>query len=1207
MWKYAIKSGLQPGFCLCSDRRNPGTTSPIFCWVRPRIRAAHFFLSISFALLGGLAGCSGGSGNSGGGTTSPAPVVTSVSPSAIPAGSATFTLSVTGSNFQPQAVVNWNANALATTYTSSSALSAAVPANLIATASVANIAVTNPDGQTSAKGAGSQEVSITNPAPTVSSVVPQSLYAGSADTAFSVIGTGFIPSSVVMAGSTALTTTFASANQLTAIAPASLLASAGTLSLSVSNPAPGGGNSNSISVTLVQPPPELDSLSPSIATVGSSVSVTLTGKFFTPTSVLYVNSFYAAATTYVSTTSIQGTIPASVLTNTGDVTIAVRDPASQNHSSNALSLELVNPVPMLSSISPTSVTAGAPNFALTLTGSNFVSSSTVLINGTPVQPNLSPSTTSAWVSVPASAVSAVGTVTVAISNPAPGGGTSAVQTLNVISGSNRIRTMNGSAADLGWDSAHNLLIASTLSGSADNPNSIVTIDPAQGTVITAQPLPGQPAGISVTDDGSFVYVTLPTTGQIERLTLPSLTPDITFALGNDSFGNPYTSNYVAAAPKAPHTVAISRNSTSGGAIGGVVIYDDGVARSTIAYPTGFDNVYGTLTWGSDATTLYGTNPAISTANEDIFSVNGSGVTLSNNLSGALGEFVIDLAFDAPTSRLVDGYGNVVSAATGQTVGRLQVQNTITYEENPFAIDTTQRVAFFLNDNAFYFNESPNGTYIEAFSLDRFNYINSLLLYGLNGGSKIIRWGTSGLAINASSQIYLIDGSFVASSGVSSPVGDYIAASPTLTSVSPATVSVGSPDVQVTLTGRDFTDASLVTWNNQTLLVDSVTDTQLVVAIPGSALTDAVASGIIVTNGPGSGSSNPVAFTVLPNLGATTQISAIDVSGQDLVWDDARDLLYVAVPASDPEFPNTIAVIDPTKPSINRTISVADGPTALSLSDDGQFLYSGFSGQAIVQRYALPAVSLDLTVPISAGVSSNGIGTVQSCSFPVEVKVAPGSPHSIAVTEGNDGIDPRGCGGVAIYDDTTPRPDVLTYGQGDFTTLAWGADGTTLFGQSDSGVDPQTLSALAVSPSGVTFARGLNSGGLGTAVHYDAGTKLLYSDSGVITNPVGPTQVGVFSAGGIVVTDSNLNRAFVLTNTQANNNNGTSTSYTLDIFNLNTRALLNSIVIPDVLGFPTRMARWGSNGLVLVTIGEPTTNGPPGTLYILQGSSISGTQ
>jgi hypothetical protein len=1172
-----------------------------FSSVPPRIWVPHFFLMLTFTLFA-ISGCSGGSGNSGGGTKSLAPAVTSVSPSSLPAGSTAFTLNVTGSSFQPQAVVSWNATALATTYIGSSSLSAAVPANLAATGSIANITVTNPDGQTTTGGTASQ-VTITNPLPTLIAVGPQSIYAGSQDTTFTFTGTNFLSSTVVMDGSTALTTTFVSGTQLTAVAPAALLASAGTLNFTVSNPAPGGGSSQSVSVTLRQPPAQLASLSPTSGTVGSSsVNVTLTGSYFTSSAVVYINNFTAAATTYVSATSIMFTIPAQELTYTGNLAITVKDPASQNYPSNGLTFQVVNPVPVLSSISPGSVTAGAPSFTLTLTGSSFVSTATVLINGVATQPNSYPSTNTASVLIPASAVSAVGTVQVAISNPAPGGGSSASQTLNVISANNRIRTLDLSAADLGWDSAHNLLIATTLSGSANNPSSIVAIDPLQGKVITAQTLSSQPAGISVTYDSSYVYVTLPSAGQVERFTLPSLTPDITFALGNDGNGNPYTTSLVAAAPGESHTVAISRNSNST-VPGGVAIYDDGVARSNIAVPTGFDNFYGTLTWGSDATALYGTNPAISTANIDIFSVNSSGVMLTSNQDGALGEFVRDLAFDTKTGRLVDGYGNAVSAATGHYAGQYQVQNTISYEENPFALDSAQRVVFYLNVEGFYTGNQPGGTYIQAFNLDQFNYMNSMLVYGLSGGSTIIRWGSSGLAINGSSQIYLIDGSFVAPTGISSAVGGYVAPSPTLTSVSPASVTAGSPDVHVTLTGRDFTAASAVTWNNQTLPIDSVADTQIVVTISASLLTNAVASGITVTNGPGSGTSNSLGFTVLPNLGSGAQISVLDISGKDLVWDSARNLLYVAVPVSDPTFPNTIAVIDPTKPAINQTVPIADAPTALSLSDNGQYLYSAFSGQAIVQRYALPSFSLDLTIPTGAGYSADVAGTVGSCTFPIDVKAAPGAPETIAVTQGNVEYDPSGCGGLAIYDNATPRPDTIPWPSAEFTSLAWGADATALFGQADPCCTNQGLFGVPVSSFGVSAVNALNSGYLGSRVYYDSGTKLLYSDSGVITNPVGPAQVGTFSVGGIVVTDSTLNRAFVLTPSGTSNYGLYSTSYTLDIFNLNTQVLVNSIVIPDVLGYPTRMARWGSNGLVFVTTGVPYSSGSAGVLYLLQGSSI----
>jgi hypothetical protein len=157
-----------------------------------RIRVSHFFLLSLFGLSAILGGCSDGSGNPGGGESqpkTPPPIVTGISPSSVPVGSPAFTLSITGSNFQPQAVVNWNATSLATTYTTASALSAAVPANLAATGSTANITVTNPDGQSTTGGASSQHVSITNPAPTFSAVTPQLLYAGSPNTTFTLTGT----------------------------------------------------------------------------------------------------------------------------------------------------------------------------------------------------------------------------------------------------------------------------------------------------------------------------------------------------------------------------------------------------------------------------------------------------------------------------------------------------------------------------------------------------------------------------------------------------------------------------------------------------------------------------------------------------------------------------------------------------------------------------------------------------------------------------------------------------------------------------------------------------------------------------------------------------------------------------------------------------------------------------------------------------------
>jgi hypothetical protein len=77
----------------------------------------------------------------------------------------------------------------------------------------------------------------------LNSIAPSSAIAGSGPVTLTLTGTGFVSGSEARWNGTALTTTFASATQLTAQVPAALLASPGTASVTVVNPAPGGGTS----------------------------------------------------------------------------------------------------------------------------------------------------------------------------------------------------------------------------------------------------------------------------------------------------------------------------------------------------------------------------------------------------------------------------------------------------------------------------------------------------------------------------------------------------------------------------------------------------------------------------------------------------------------------------------------------------------------------------------------------------------------------------------------------------------------------------------------------------------------------------------------------------------------------------------------------------------------------------------------------------
>ncbi len=83
-----------------------------------------------------------------------------------------------------------------------------------------------------------------NPRPTLRSISPDTVDAGSPDTILTVMGANFTSQSKVHMGDASLETNFVSSTQLTAVAPATQLATAGSYQVTVATPSPGGGISD---------------------------------------------------------------------------------------------------------------------------------------------------------------------------------------------------------------------------------------------------------------------------------------------------------------------------------------------------------------------------------------------------------------------------------------------------------------------------------------------------------------------------------------------------------------------------------------------------------------------------------------------------------------------------------------------------------------------------------------------------------------------------------------------------------------------------------------------------------------------------------------------------------------------------------------------------------------------------------------------------
>jgi hypothetical protein len=389
------------------------------------------FASIYFIVIG----CGGGTV----GATPPpapaAPAVTSVTPATVPAGSAAFTLQINGSGFVSGSVASWNGTNLSTTYVSATELTAAVPASLAAGGGTFSIAVVNPDGQKSTST--NSSVVVDNPVPAIVSLSPVSGTAGAGALEVVVTGTGFIPSSVASFAGKARSTTVKSSTQLTVALTAADLATAGTANVTVANPPPGGGASAPAPFTIYQPPPMITGVMPASLVVGSpDTPVSIMGTGFTPGSMVLASG-YQLVPVSITPTAINVTIPASELNYAAPLILTVQTP---DNVSNSFSLPLLNPVPVIQSLSPQIVTAGSPGFSLTIPATGVFSYTQVNVNGAAVAPPFS--TNPFQVPIPASALAQVGTVSISLTNPPPGGGTSNIATLQVIAGSNYLRTVN---------------------------------------------------------------------------------------------------------------------------------------------------------------------------------------------------------------------------------------------------------------------------------------------------------------------------------------------------------------------------------------------------------------------------------------------------------------------------------------------------------------------------------------------------------------------------------------------------------------------------------------------------------------------------------------------------------------------------------------------------------------------------------------------
>jgi hypothetical protein len=365
-----------------------------------------------------------------GGGLYPAPTITSISPTSANSGDPTFTLTVNGSLFFNGATVDFNnsttscGSALVTTFVSSTQLTAIVPASTITWPGPFTVNVVNPFPSMGPSNFVNFTVNIGfYPAPTLSSIYPTTVVAGSLPFTILAQGSNFKSSAVLnfngVAKPTAVSNTFSCAAPQAASATISTadIATPGTVQVTVSNPAPGGGLSAPLAFVITQPTvvPNITSVNPASVPAGIQTNLTINGTGFVQGAVLNVSGssgYYS--TNFISSTQLS--IPNFVVNSLGTIPIYVIDPAPAGTSA-AFNLTVTQPPPpTIASISPASAPTGSTP-TLTITGSNFQNGASVSFNGGN-SIGIFSSTTQLSVTISTAGVAA-GTYPITVVNPVP--------------------------------------------------------------------------------------------------------------------------------------------------------------------------------------------------------------------------------------------------------------------------------------------------------------------------------------------------------------------------------------------------------------------------------------------------------------------------------------------------------------------------------------------------------------------------------------------------------------------------------------------------------------------------------------------------------------------------------------------------------------------------------------------------------------------
>lgn len=307
--------------------------------------------------------------------------------------------------------------------------------------------------------------------------------------------------------------------------------------------------------------------------------------------------------------------------------------------------------------------------------------------------------------------------------------------------------------------------------------------------------------------------------------------------------------------------------------------------------------------------------------------------------------------------------------------------------------------------------------------------------------------------------------------------------------------------------------------------------------------------------------------------AADEIKIVTLANKDIAYDSASGLLYASVPSSGGDRKDTLTPLHPTTGELGEGIPIGPDPGRMAVSGDGNVIYVGLNGDTSLVRVDLPTKTVG--TPFLLGADPDGKNFVAK-----DVEVVPGDPDAVVVARRNRDFSYPSHRGVALYRNGAMVGAATPY---DTTTqiaddLEFGGTPGRLYASTFI-ISPSLFHRMVVDEGGVRIEDTTQNLAQGYVEGIDWEEGLLYTGLGRVIDPETKAVLKIlpgfqFRRKPLVLADSGTNRLFYLT--------GVDRAFTLFVYDLTTLTSLGSIPLPNVIGKPSRLLRWGTDGLAFRT-------------------------